>query len=112
MAQRPADRYDSRGSLAAAAAGALTPPRRELVGIPDPHVWLLVLLVAAAAVLLLVTALVVALSVGGSTVAGKGIPSSTTQSASREPTAPSTAAASPALGRNADLVALFADSSR
>ncbi|WP_454199168.1 protein kinase domain-containing protein [Nocardia sp. Marseille-Q1738] len=111
MAKRPADRYDSCGALAAAAARALAPPRREPVGIaepapptrPAPH-----LLVAAAGVLLLVTALAVALTVRGSTVTGKGIPSSATLSASRQPSAPpSTTAASSAWGRNAELVALF-----
>ncbi|MEV6324646.1 protein kinase [Nocardia sp. NPDC051787] len=111
MAKRPADRYNSCGTLAAAAAGALAPPRREPAGIPEPAPPTRLaprLLVAAAGVLLLVTALAVALTVRGSTVTGKGIPSSATLSASRPPSAPpSTTAAAPAWGRNAELVALF-----
>ncbi|MGK8557129.1 serine/threonine-protein kinase [Nocardia gipuzkoensis] len=115
MAKRPADRYDSCGALAAATVRAFAPPpappRQEPAGTSEPAPSTRPaprLLVAAAGALLLVTALAVALTVGGSTVAGKGIPDSATLSASPQPTTPSsTTATAPAWGRNADLVGLF-----
>ncbi|MFI9411136.1 serine/threonine-protein kinase [Nocardia gamkensis] len=115
MAKRPADRYDSCRALATAAAAALAPqsvpPHPQPVAPPRPARISPRVLLPTAAVLVVLLVLAGALLLRSGTVPGVAIPGSTTASAiSAAPTTPSTATtavASSAWGRDAELVALF-----
>ncbi|MGK8524016.1 serine/threonine-protein kinase [Nocardia asteroides] len=120
MAKRPVDRYDSCRALAVAAAQAFAPPpapRRAQPAVaprPEPPVQNAPRMLMIAAVVSVVSlALAGVLLLRPGMVPGMGLPGTATPSLAATPSLPpssavtTTAAASAAWGRNAELVAMF-----